>query len=193
MIAPHPDTRFLTSLTSNDHLGIEEIYTQFAVRIQRFVEANNGNTDDARDLFQEALIAISRQARRPSFTLTCPFGAYLYCVCRGKWLNELKRRQRAAVTIREAGGFTDMETGGELAEATLREETRDRLFLQSFEKLSAGCRQLLRLSWSGISMEEVSKELGISYNYARKKKHECVSQLIARIRNTPEYAQMKSE
>jgi len=193
MSAPHPDTHFLTSLTSNDHRGIEEIYAQFAARIQRFVEANSGNADDARDIFQEALITINRQARRPGFVLTCPFGAYLYRVCRGKWLNELKHRQRATVTIREASGFTDAETGGELAEATLREEIRDRLFLQSLEKLTAGCRQLLRLSWSGISMEEVSKELGISYNYARKKKHECVSQLVAHVRNTPEYAQMKSE
>jgi RNA polymerase sigma factor (sigma-70 family) len=139
------------------------------------------------------LIAISRQARRPGFTLTCSFGAYLYCVCRGKWLNELKRRQRAAVTIKEASGFTDMETGDELADATLREETRNRLFFHFFEKLAAGCRQLLRLSWSGISMEEVGKELGLSYNYARKKKHECISQLISNIRNSPEYAHTESE
>lgn len=184
----HPDSRYTQALLDNDNRVIAEIYTLFSARIARFVRTNNGTDDDARDIFQEALIAITRQARRPDFVLTCPFEAYLYCVCRGKWLNELKRRQRAAVTISEAGGFKDMEQADALADTTLREAERDRLFRHFFEKLAASCRQLLRLAWSGISMEEVSKELGVSYNYARKKKHECVSQLITHIRNSPEFA-----
>jgi RNA polymerase sigma factor (sigma-70 family) len=192
MSTPHPDTYFIQSLTNNDNHGIAEIYARFAARIQRFVQANNGTADDARDVFQEALIAISRQAQRTGFSLSCPFEAYLYCVCRGKWLNELKRRQRAAVTIAEASGFMDMEQADGTADATLREETRDRLFRYFFEKLTAGCRQLLQLSWSGISMEEVGKELGLSYSYARKKKHECVALLMTHIRNSPEFAFVKN-
>ncbi|HRI60248.1 MAG TPA: sigma-70 family RNA polymerase sigma factor [Saprospiraceae bacterium] len=189
----HPDARYIQALLNNDNQAIGEIYSRFSTRIARFIQANNGSVDDARDVFQEALIAVTRQARRPGFALTCPFEAYLYCVCRGKWLNELKRRQRAAVTISEAGGFTDMEQADALADSTLHEEERDRLFRHFFEKLAAGCRQLLRLAWSGISMEEVSKELGVSYNYARKRKHECVSQLMTQIRASPQFALTKNQ
>jgi len=191
MAAPHPDFHYIQALLDNDNKAIAEIYTRFADRIRRFVQANNGTADDARDIFQDALIAVSRQARRPEFVLTCPFEAYLYCVCRGKWLNELKRRRRAAVTISEVGGFNDVEQADTLAEATLREEERDRLFRHFFEKLTASCRQLLQLAWSGISMEEVSAQLGVSYGYARKKKHECVGKLMGWIQASPEFARAK--
>ncbi|MBV6442207.1 MAG: hypothetical protein EPGJADBJ_03911 [Saprospiraceae bacterium] len=188
----HTDTRYIHALLHNDRQLIEEIYTRYSARIARFVQANNGSADDARDVFQEALISISRQALRPGFVLTCPFEAYLYCVCRGKWLNELKRRQREIVTISETGGYAGTEIADALADATMLEEERDRLFRLFFEKLSAGCRQLLRLAWSGISMEEVSAQLGMSYGYARKKKHECVNQLMTQIRNSPQFTLIKN-
>jgi RNA polymerase sigma factor (sigma-70 family) len=190
--AMHPDTRYIQALLHNDNQVIGEIYARFSARIARFVQGNNGSTDDARDLFQEALIAVARQAQRPGFVLTCPFEAYLYCVCRGKWLNELKRRQRETVTISEASGYEDIEQADALADATLREDDRDRLFRRFFEKLSANCRQLLQLAWSGISMEKVSQELGMSYNYARKKKHECVSRMMAQMQASPEFALIKN-
>lgn len=187
----HPDAHYLDSLLNNDHRGITAIYERFAARIEQFVCANSGNADDARDVFQEALIALTRQARRPGFVLSCPFEAYLYLVCRGKWLNELKRRQRAAVTIVEADGFREKEEAGLLAETTLREEARDRLFRRFFDQLSAGCRQLLQLAWSGLSMKEVGAQLGLTYGFARKRKAECIALLIHRMKQDPDFTALK--
>lgn len=188
----HPDFHYIQSLLDNDHRGIEAIYRRFAGRIEQFVRANNGSTDDARDMFQESLLVITRQARRPGFRLLCPFEAYLYMVCRGRWFNELKRRQRAAVTIQAAGGFEENEDAGALADTALREEARDRLFRRFFDQLSAGCRQLLQLAWTPeTSMEEVSAQLGVSYNYARKRKSECIAQLMGWIRSAPEFSDLR--
>jgi len=189
----HADFHYIQSLLNNDHVGITTIYTRFAARIERFVCANNGTADDACDVLQEALLAITRQARRPEFQLTCPFEAYLYLVSRSKWFNELKRRQRAAVTSLESGGFEILgEDAAVLAEQTLQEEARDQLFRRFFEKLAVSCRQLIQLSWSGLSMEEVSQQLGVSYGYARKRKSECLSQLMGWIKTAPEYALLKN-
>lgn len=190
-MTPHPDTHFIQSLLDNDHRGVSEIYSRFAARIERFVCANSGTADDARDIFQDALITITHQARRAGFVLTCPFEAYLYLVCRGKWFNELKRRQRATVTISETEGFGEKEEADALADSTLREEGRDRLFRHYLKKLSENCRALLQLSWSGISMEEVSQNLGITYAYARKRKSECIAQLIGWIKSSPDFAALK--
>ncbi|HNM27151.1 MAG TPA: sigma-70 family RNA polymerase sigma factor, partial [Saprospiraceae bacterium] len=188
----HPDFHYIQSLLDNHHTGISAIYAKFSAGIARFVRANSGSTDDAQDVFQEALVIITRQARRPGFQLTCPFEAYLYMVCRGRWLNELKRRQRAAVTIAEADGYRDKEDAGILADAALREDARNQLFRRFFDKLSAGCRQILQLAWTpNTSMEEVSTQLGVSYNYARKRKSECIAQLMDWIRATPEFAALR--
>ena len=190
-MTPHPDAHYIQALLENNHRGISEIYTRFAARIERFVCSNSGTADDACDVFQDALMAITHQARRPGFVLTCPFEAYLYLVCRGKWFNEIKRRQRAGVTISETEGFMEKEDAGALADSTLREEERDRVFRHYLKKLTENCRALLQLSWSGLSMEEVSQQMGITYAYARKRKSECIAQLIGWIQASPEFAALK--
>ncbi len=190
MPSPHPDTRYITALLSNDNQITTEIYARFAERIERMVLTNSGNSDDARDVFQEGLISISRQARRPNFVLTCPFEAFLLCVCRGKWLNELRRRRREEVTIGHFEGYSDVHLAKDLADALLREEDRDRLFRLCFEQLGASCRQLLHLAWTGLSMEQVSKEMGISYGYSRKHKSECIGQLMNRVQQSPEFTDL---
>lgn len=190
-MTPHQDNHYIQALLENDNAGIAEIYRRFASRIERFVCANSGNPDDACDIFQEALITITRRARNNDFVLTCPFEAYLYLVCRGKWLNELKRRKRAQVTISETEGFTDKTAAGSLADTTLLDEDRNRLFQHFFEKLSDNCKALLKLSWSGISMEEVSNQMSITYGYARKRKSECIAQLTSWIQASPEFVTLK--
>jgi len=188
---PYPDSSLLHALLDNDHRGIADIYQRYAARIERFVCANSGTSDDARDVFQEALLTMARQARRPGFVLTCPFEAYLFLVCKGKWLNELKRRKRLMVTISENAGFTDETEASLLADAALYEAERDQLFRRFFERLSEGCRTLLQLSWTGISMQEVSETLGMTYGYARKRKSECVAQLTEWIQQSPEFSVLK--
>lgn len=190
MPSAHPDSRYITALLSNEHQAIAEIYDRFAERIEHMVAANSGNGEDARDVFQEALIAISRQARRPGFVLSCPFEAYLLCVCKGKWLNELRRRRREQVTIQGFGGYSDINLAEDLAEAMLREESRDDLLRRCFEQLSAKCRQLLQLAWSGLSMEQVSQQMGISYGYARKHKAECIGHLMNRVQRSSEFSDL---
>lgn len=191
MASPHPDTRYITALLDNHSPGVSEIYSRFAARIQRFVVANSGSAEDARDVMQEALLAVTRQARRPGFVLTCPFEAYLYCVCRGKWLNELQRRRRE-VTISEAEGYEKTEHADVLAEATLREEDRDQLFRRCYANLSAPCRQILQLAWSGMPMEAVGEQMGMTYGYVRKRKSECLAQLIHQVKSSPEYTHLSS-
>ena len=61
MKIPHPDNHYLDALLNNDHHGIKALYDSFAPRIERFVCANNGSVDDARDILQEALLAITPQ------------------------------------------------------------------------------------------------------------------------------------
>lgn len=187
----HEDFRLIQALLDNDSKGINEIYERYADRIERFVCSNSGTPDDARDVFQDALVAITRRARKTDFVLTCPMEAYLYLVCRGKWFNELKRRKRAQVTIDETEGFTETSEADALAGSTLMDDARSQLFQQFFKKLSEGCRTIIQLSWTGISMEELSQQLGISYSYARKHKSECIAKLTNWIQASPEFAALK--
>lgn len=185
------DRQLIEALLNNDNQGINTIYDRYFAKMERFVCANNGSTDDAWDVFQEALLAVARSARKPEFSLNCPLEAYLYIVCRGKWLNELRRRKRREVTIQEAPGFTETEDAWTLGAQTLQDAERESLFREFLEKLPESCLQILRLSWSGISMEAVSVQLNMSYNYVRKRKSECIDRLTEAIQASPAYAALK--
>lgn len=189
----HSDQRYITALLDNDAKVIREIYELFAPGVKVFILANSGTVDDAKDIFQEGLIAICRYARRPGFILTCPFGGYLHLVCRGKWLNELKKRKRESVTINAFDGYFQQEPEEvfHLAQMALDTQDRHTLLEQKFAALGDRCQVLLKLSWSGLGMEEVAQRMEVTYGYARKKKSECIARLMSLIKGDKDFNLLK--
>ena len=179
---PHPEHRYIEALLQNDAMLVREIYARYSAETSRWIGRNRGNADDARDIFQEALLAITLRASKPDFALTCTFGAYLFLVVRGKWFNELKKRSQQPVTNEPVDGLKDEgEDAAKLAEETLLEHQRELLFREKFLQLPERCRELLQLSWKGTRMNEVAALMGVTYAYARKKKSECIAALMESI------------
>lgn len=189
---PHSDQKYVEALLKNDHLLVNEIYQKYSSKILGFVQKNNGSAKDAQDIFQEALIAIYQKAQKGGFVLTCPFDAYLYMVCRSKWINELKKRQRSGVTIKDVEGYKDVADATTLADDTQRQLEQDQLFEKKFKELGERCQEILRTSWKGIAMDKVAELLGVSYAYARKKKSECTARLMQLIKASKEYQILKT-
>ena len=81
----------LRGLSTHDPLAIEMIYRQSFGPIQSFVIKNNGFSDDARDVFQEAMVILFENAQSESFELTCRIRTYLYSICRRLWLKKIER------------------------------------------------------------------------------------------------------
>ena len=84
----------LEGLAANDTNAIETIYRENYSAIKAFIVNNNGYPDDARDIFQEAMIVLFEKAKSSSFILTCQLQTYLYSVCRRLWLKKLQKQNR---------------------------------------------------------------------------------------------------
>jgi len=84
----------LKGLVANDTKAVETIYKENFAMIQSFIINNNGTYDDARDIFQEAIITLYEKAKSESFVLTCLIKTYLYSVCRRLWLKRLQQMGR---------------------------------------------------------------------------------------------------
>ena len=190
---PHIDQRYVTGLLQNDQRIIGEIYSRFADKIKWLVLHNNGNEDDAGDIFQEALTDVFRRAQKGDFVLTCPFEAFLVVICKNKWLSQLEKRQRQGVTLKDPQGY---DVGADVfkeAETVQRHSNRRRLLEEKFAALGEGCREILTLSWAGKAMDEVASLLKVSYAYARKKKSECMGKLTELVRQAPEFKHLQYE
>src|SRR5579859_3825256 len=86
--------KLLEGLAQNDRKAIETIYKQHFNMVQSLILSNNGYPDDARDIFQEAMIVLYEKARSGSFELNSQLKTYLYSVCRRLWLKRLNQQQK---------------------------------------------------------------------------------------------------
>src|SRR5579862_9223390 len=84
----------LEGLAKNDRKAVETIYRQYYNMVQSMILGNSGYPDDARDIFQEAMIVLYEKARSGSFELNSQLKTYLYSVCRRLWLKRLSQQQR---------------------------------------------------------------------------------------------------
>lgn len=80
-------------LRAADRALLDTLYDSACPMITAHVRRNGGTADDARDLFQEALILLMQQAQRPGFVLTAAPSTYLFAVARYQWSK--RRRERA--------------------------------------------------------------------------------------------------
>ena len=84
----------LEGLAANETSAIETIYRENYTTIQAFIVKNNGYPEDARDIFQEAMIVLFEKAKLKSFVLSCQIKTYLYSVSRRLWLKKLQQQNK---------------------------------------------------------------------------------------------------
>mgnify|MGYP003601427476 CR=1 FL=1 len=172
----HSDQIYLDGLANNDSAIIQSIYKKFVPKVVSFIRNNSGDEDQAQDVIQEVMILLFNQAKANKLQLTCPFDAYFFLLCKRKWLNELKKVANKGVTIDDDVTSTNEPTEELLAQTEVFEE-KQQLFDLMFQKLGDKCQEVLKLSFTLKSMEEVAEKLQVTYGYARKKKSLCTGQL----------------
>lgn len=188
----HEDQRFIEGLIEGDSDIIREIYQRNAKRIKALVVRNNGNQADAQDLFQDVLMSLHRQGKN-GLRLKCPFDLFFYIACRNRWINELKKRGRARVTIRDDEGFLSED---DLYQEPffLDREKKQQLFYNKFRELGPSCQEILGLSWTKNpqtgkfnSLQDIAGMKNLSYGYVRKKIGDCRQRLLQLIRESWDY------
>lgn len=187
----HADQKYIEALLNNDTIVISEMYEKFVPKVVGYIKKNSGDEFSAQDIIQETLITIYKQAKEKGLQLTCPFDAYFFLLCKRKWLNELKKTTTKEVTINEEVVSIDDESV-QYAEETLVFEAKNKLFAEMFDQLGAACKELLKVTFTTKSMEEVASKLGQSYGYVRKKKSLCMGQLTKLVQNAPAFTKIKN-
>lgn len=179
---------YIQALLNRDAKGIERIYTDFGGPIAAFVRKNGGNTTDAKDIMQDALLIIWNKASAPDFVLTSSFYSYLLGICRNLWLRKRKKKDNNTVTLSAVEGYKDESSFIEAFE----QKERQQLFMLHFSRLGDRCQLILRLFFQGKSMDAIAKSLQIENAHAaRNQKYRCQKKLENAILNDPSYNEVK--
>lgn len=187
----HPDQKYIEGLLMNSPLVIKSIYDRFVPKVVGYITKNSGNEDAAKDVVQEVLVAIYKQAKHKGLKLTCPFDAYFFLLCKRRWLNEIKKSSLKEVTINEEVVSIN-DDALQLADEFDIEQQKKLVFDLMFQKLGDACKDLLKATFEIKSMEEVAQKLGVTYAYARKKKSLCIGELTRMVQESSEYKNLKA-
>ncbi len=173
----HTDHRYIEALRRNDPRLIREIYDQHSRQALRWTLQHGGSADDARDVFQEALMAVYDKAASPDFVLTCPLGALLYIIYSRKWVDRIRQKKREAGVRKEEGIRYDGEVTEDalsIAESALAEQEQQQRLAGAFAQLSDLCRQLLTLLSNGIPPRDAAEQLQFnSVDTLYRRKNAC--------------------
>jgi RNA polymerase sigma factor (sigma-70 family) len=184
------DTLFINGLRTGDAALLKEIYSRFFSGIRHMVQTNGGSLDDAKDIFQDALMAIYRQSQRPDFTLTVAFYTYLYSVSRNLWLKQLRSRStKAEVEIVDSMDFMDKGL-----QETVTQNEQYNLYQENFRKLGEECQKLLRMFMENRSVKELMEQMRYSSeSYTKKRKFQCKEKLIRFIKEDSRYTDLYTD
>lgn len=178
---------YLTGIAENDFGVLQAIYRESLPKVIQFVKKNSGTADDAKDVFQEAILVIFRKTTTGGLQLTTRFHVYLFSVCKRIWLKKLKKNWKKEVPFEE-----EMESGfEEHLEEHFLTSRKWVLFNKHFQQLSEECMKALKMLFNGHSSVEIAATMGYSEDYAKRKKYKCKMQLAELIKNDPEYKALK--
>lgn len=170
------DELILAEIRKNNEAALGELYKTHYPMVVNLICTNSGTEQEAKDVYQEAVIAFYERAQQPDFVLTCKIKTYLYAVCRRLWLKRLAEKKRFSVSIPEAETFDGVDD--EVNDAEERELNFKRMG-DSLHALGEPCRSIIEDFYiQNFSMEIISEKFGYtSADNAKNQKYKCLQRL----------------
>ncbi len=166
----------LKGLAENDKQAIERIYRDNYAMIQAFILNNSGSHDDARDIFQEAMIVLFEKTRTETFELSSQLKTYIYSVCRRLWLKKLNQMNRYSGRLDNMEDTIPVDEDMELHE---KRDTDFTLMENAMSKIGEPCKSLLDAYYiQKKHMQEIAADFGYTNaDNAKTQKYKCLMRL----------------
>ena len=170
------EQELLRGLAQNDKNAIEAIYRENYSAIQSFIINNSGSADEARDIFQEAMVVLFEKSRQVSFSLSCQIKTYLYSVCRRLWLKRLQQLSKYSTRVESLEDTVPVEE--EIEDHEKRNE--DFILMENaMAKIGEPCKSLLDAYYvQKKSMQDIAADFGYTNaDNAKTQKYKCLMRL----------------
>ena len=170
------EKELLDGLARNDRKAVETIYKDNYNMVQALIINNNGSSDDAKDIFQEAMIILYEKVRSGNFELTCQIKTYVYSVSRRLWLKRLQQLNRFQIEVDGTGETVPVEDELESHEKLNSEFV---LMDKGLSSLGEPCKGLLEAYYlQKRSMNEIAAAFGYTNaDNAKTQKYKCLMRL----------------
>ncbi len=172
------DSAYLAELRKGSPKAFEELYNRYFRMVEDMVFKFNGSTEDARDVFQEALFVFVKKLRDPDFVLTSKASTFIYAIARNLYL---KKAGKATVEIsmdqQQFSFFAEADPVQEGLSPTEKDSMLN-LMADKLGQLEEDCRAVITYSfYQSLSHAQIAELTGYTEAFVKVKKFRCLEYL----------------
>lgn len=155
-------------ICKGDEKTLEFLYKKYYRMMTKMVITNSGTEEEARDIYQDALIVFWQKATSGKLVMTSKISTYIYSICQNLWRKELDRKKRLSNEEKDVSVVMDTET-----------EERNKIVAKCIDQLGETCKKVLMYYYfEEMSMQDIAEKLGFANtDTAKTKKYKCKKKL----------------
>jgi RNA polymerase sigma factor (sigma-70 family) len=170
------DNEIILGILNDSEDILNRLYQHYFPMTLRLVMNNNGNEDDAKDIFQESVIILYNKVKSGNFELNSKLKTFIYSVCRRLWLKRLNVQSR---NVRNLSDFSEFFPVEDDIEKHIEKDRQFRVMEQALTQLGEPCKTIIEDYYiQSRSMQEICEKFGYTNSdNAKTQKYKCLQRL----------------
>ncbi len=162
------DQEILERIKKGDESALDFLYKKNYKMMVNMIIKNNGTEEEAKDIYQDALLAFWQKAASGKLEMTSKISTFIYSICQNLWRKELDRKSR----------LRNEQKDGIVSDSFDVQE-RSKIINQCIGELGETCKKILYYFYfDDLSMDEIAEKLGFANaDTAKTKKYKCKKEL----------------
>ncbi|WP_113662336.1 RNA polymerase sigma factor [Pedobacter nanyangensis] len=170
------DREVVLGILNNSVEALNKLYLAYFPMVLQFVLNNSGDEDDAKDVYQEAIIVLYNKVRSGNFELSSKLKTYIYSVGRRIWLKKLTQQSKKANNIAD---FEDVLAVDDELEMHEEKDMQFDKMKVALDNLGEPCKTIIQDFYiHNHSMQEICEKFGYTNtDNAKTQKYKCLQRL----------------
>lgn len=170
------DREVVLGILNNSTEALNKLYASYFPMVLQFILNNSGSEDDAKDVYQEAIIVLYNKVRGGDFELSSKLKTYIYSVARRIWLKKLTQHGRKNGNIADYEDVIVVED--DLEQHNEKELQFDKMKL-ALDGLGEPCKTIIQDFYiHNNSMQDICEKFGYTNaDNAKTQKYKCLQRL----------------
>jgi RNA polymerase sigma factor (sigma-70 family) len=184
-VQKYTDNQILQGIKDHDSAILKYLYKVYFPGVIDLIVKHHGREEEAKDIFQEAIILLYGRIQNGELKLKKSFQSYFMVMIKFIWFKKLERSPKNSNDEEFLENIIDDD---EELLLKYEESKKYTLFLKHFNKLREDCKQILTLFFQKIPLKTIADKIGSkSENYVKKRKNKCKDFLVTSIKSDPDY------
>ncbi|NCD00022.1 MAG: sigma-70 family RNA polymerase sigma factor [Bacteroidia bacterium] len=173
------ENEIIDQIRNLDNKTIALFYSSYYPKVKKLVKSYSRYEIQADDVFQESLTKLIMNLKAEKFMKKSSLGTYFLSICRFTTLNMIRTKKPES----DISKFQIPD----IVESNSYEQIQ--LLRSVKSKMNRNCIEILdlRFSENSVSLEEIAREIDISYDNARQRFARCLKRLKAELISHPLY------